>query len=79
MVHAISALRGYPKLWHANSVHKQPANTGQAFECSQKNQDALHEAGKYFSGKPLLAAGPQRQLVIGLPPSVLPLTTVLPL
>jgi hypothetical protein len=38
----------------------------------------LHEAGKYLAGNPLVLAGPQRQLAMGLPPSVLPLTAVLP-
>jgi hypothetical protein len=38
----------------------------------------LHDAGKYLAGNPLVVAGPQRQLAIGLPPSVLPLTAVLP-
>jgi hypothetical protein len=38
----------------------------------------LHEAGKYLAGNPLVAAGPQRQLAMDLPPSVLPLTAVLP-
>ena len=38
----------------------------------------MHEAGRYLSGTPFVAAGPHRQLPMGLPPSVLPLTTVLP-
>ena len=39
----------------------------------QQLQEALHEAGRYFTGRPLLLAGPQRQPEMGLPPSVLPL------
>jgi hypothetical protein len=44
----------------------------------QKAQEALHEAGKYLTGKPLLLAGPQRQPEMVLPPSVLPLMAVSP-
>jgi hypothetical protein len=78
MVDAASALRCQPKLWHRNSVHKPTPDKGRAFKLGQKGQDALHEAGKYLAGKPLVVAGPQRQLAMGLPPSVLPLTAVLP-
>ena len=55
----------------------RPARLGRCHR-EFKIQEALHEAGKYLSGKPLVAAGPQRQLAMGLPPSVLPLTAVLP-
>jgi hypothetical protein len=61
-----------------NSVYKPTPDKGRAFRRGQRDQDALHEAGKYLAGKPLVAAGPQRQLAMGLPPSVLPLTAVLP-
>ena len=46
---------------------------------ASKNHEALQEAGRYLSGKPLLDDGPQRQPAMDLPPSVLPLTGVLPL
>jgi hypothetical protein len=78
MVDAASALRCRPKRGHRSSVHKPPPDKGRAFKRGQKGQDALHEAGKYLAGKPLVAAGPQRQVAMGLPPSVLPLTGVLP-
>jgi hypothetical protein len=78
MKDAARALRCCPKLRHEHSVHKQTPDSRQAFKWGQKDQDALHEAGKYLSGKPLVADGPQRQLAMGLPPSVLPLTAVLP-
>ena len=44
----------------------------------ERAQVALHEAGRYFTGRPLPLAGPQRQPEIGLPPSVLPLMAVSP-
>jgi hypothetical protein len=78
VVDAARALPSCLKLRHENSVHKQTPDSRQAFKWGQKDQDALHEAGKYLSGKPLVADGPQRQLAMGLPPSVLPLTAVLP-
>lgn len=39
---------------------------------------ALHEAGRYLRGKPLLTVGPHRQLAMVFPPSVLPLIAVSP-
>lgn len=44
----------------------------------QQGHEALHEAGKYLTGKPLLLAGPHRHPAMVLPPSVLPTTAVSP-
>ena len=39
---------------------------------------ALQEAGRYLEGSPLWMDGPQRQPAMDFPPSVVPLTAVVP-
>jgi hypothetical protein len=38
----------------------------------------LQELGKYLAAKGLVAAGPQTQALMGLPPSVVPTSAVVP-
>ena len=58
--------------------HEKRPGLSRALGGTNKAQVALHEAGRYLTGKPLLLAGPQRQPEMVLPPSVLPLTGVSP-